>query len=84
MCVQVTTCEQLQAYLSKFVAPDTASAAPATAATVDIPEGFKAMKKKGVEDEMDGMVSLACLGSKQHMQHLMSEQPATGCISRLV
>ena len=52
--LQVTTCEQLQAYLSKFVTAEAAEAAPSAAATVDVPEGFKAMKKKGEAEELDG------------------------------
>ena len=31
-----------------------ANATPAAAATVDVPEGFKAMKKKGEDQELDG------------------------------
>lgn len=54
MLQQVTTCEQLQAYLTKFVTSETAAAAPSAAVTVDVPEGFKAMKKKGDDDELDG------------------------------
>lgn len=51
---QVETCEQLQAYLSKFVTPEATAASPVAAASIDVPEGFKAMKKKGDDEELDG------------------------------
>lgn len=58
-CRQVATCEQLHAYLNKFVAAESVAAAPAAAAAVNVPEGFKAMKKKGEDDDkMDGESSL--------------------------
>ena len=59
---QVTTCEQLHAYLNKFVATEAASSAPSAAATVSVPEGFKAMKKKSVEEELDGAGRSVCQG----------------------
>lgn len=52
--LQVTTCEQLHAYLSKFKSAEAAASAPLAQASVDIPEGFKAMKKKGTDEELDG------------------------------
>ncbi|KAK9806457.1 hypothetical protein WJX73_009668 [Symbiochloris irregularis] len=62
---QVATCEQLQAYLSKFVTADAVAAAPAAAAAVNVPEGFKAMKKKGEDDDkMDGFFGGLGAGAK--------------------
>lgn len=54
MVVQVTLCEQLASYLTKFKPAAQSNAAAASSANVVVPQGMQVLKKKGKP--------LSCLG----------------------
>ena len=62
--MQVTMCEQLQAYLGKFRADAEASvtASPASSAPEAAPDGYKLLsKKKNQDEDLGGAVLSPCI-----------------------